>query len=184
MAQEKVSDERFASDFEIKSGHQYAWLFDYAQKQYELLDKCVDTIDSKISSLATLVSGYAIALGSAIVAGLMAEKVDPKICQWAMPSFVVSLISLWLMVWSRGSLLYQSPPTVRNCSRYADNYNDEATAKGAMIGSWHLAVEDVRKAMKKKACRLDWCVFFSCLSITLLGLPIWAAFKSKDAWFF
>jgi len=160
---------RFRNEFQPTEGVNYDWAFDYAKDSFSMSMEIYRQLDEKASDLIKYLGGGTGLFALAAVANV--TKQNAGIVVWVMPSFVLSLISIYFACLARKPNKTRLPASVEAVARYyAEYYKDQAKAK--FLGEWHEAIIGMGLANELKSRRVTAATWAFFAAIVMLGAPL------------
>lgn len=162
--------QHFSETIQPLENTEYDWVFAYSKDLYDKYRAIYKDLDDKANEIIKYLGG-----GTGLFTLAVLLNITPRnavIVGWTLPSFLLSIISVYLAMKSRQPHVTCLPPTAKNAFGYANYYGTSRNAQAAFIGEWHRACEGMKLRIDDKAGWVKWATGSFFLAILGLLLPL------------
>src|SRR5208337_1808625 len=142
--------EKFKQEIQPEKEVNYDWVWDYACETHNHIWERYKELDNKANDIIKYLGGGVGLFTVGTIANISSQNVWLVVC--AIPSFLVSLASIFFAVLALQPNPVKLPPTVESAYNYANDYKE--TGKATFLGQWHLVITGMDVAAKLKSDRV------------------------------
>lgn len=150
----------------------YDWVVDYAQDRYAEHDRAFSDLDGKAASIIGYLGGGTSLLTLGALTAAATGQVHPWVVVAAVPALLLALAALVFASLARQANWAYAMPTVAVAVDYAHYFDTAGDARAATLGQWHFTTTLMRKAVGRKATRVNVATWLFVGSVVALLLPL------------
>jgi hypothetical protein len=162
--------EHFTRTIQPLEDTEYEWVFAYSNDLCEKYRAIYKELDDKANEIVKYLGGGAGLFTLAVLLNFTYQNVF--IIKCAMPSFILSIISVYFAIKSRQPQVACLPPGAKVAFGYANSYGTTKNAQAAFVGEWHRACEGMKLRIDDKANWVKLATWAFFLAILALSVPL------------
>lgn len=160
----------YKNNYESNDKIDYGWIWHYAEKQYEELERINSVLDSKAEAIIKNLGGGIGILTVAVGAFGSLEGLGPIQLFLCSTPLMFATVSIAFAVYSRSPRFTPSPLTIREAIDYAEYFDKKS--RSTFLSQWNLACvgRDISNSNRAKHVWLAY--FFFMFSVIFLAVPL------------